>query len=110
MEVKGQLVGGDSLYCVGPGTELILSGLGVSAFPNIGLQLLLSFLLYACVFSLHVFLCITYVPGAPRRPEEDIRCPGTGVKDGCEQLCGCWGSNLGPLEEKPMVLTTKPSF
>lgn len=24
--------------------------------------------------------------------------------------CGCWDSNLGPLEEWPMLLTTEPSL
>jgi hypothetical protein len=27
--------------------------------------------------------------------EEKVRCPGTGVTDGCEPPCGCWESNLG---------------
>ena len=37
------------------------------------------------------------------RPEEAIRSPGTGVTDGCEQLCGCWDSNPNPLKKQPNV-------
>ena len=28
------------------------------------------------------------------RPAEGVRCPGTGVTDGCESACGSWTSNL----------------
>jgi hypothetical protein len=28
------------------------------------------------------------------RSEECMAFPGTGVKDGCEPLCGCWEPNL----------------
>jgi hypothetical protein len=45
----------------------------------------------------------------PQRLEEDIRGPGTGVVDGCELPCGCWESNLGLLEEQPVLLTTEPA-
>ena len=34
----------------------------------------------------------------------------TGVIDSCEPLCGCWESNLGLLEDQPVLLTTKPSL
>jgi hypothetical protein len=30
--------------------------------------------------------------------------PGTRVTDECEPQCGYWESNLGPLEEQPMLL------
>ena len=29
-----------------------------------------------------------------QRLEGGIGCPGTGVTDGCEPLCGCWEPNL----------------
>ncbi|CAO2630728.1 hypothetical protein LEMLEM_LOCUS20997, partial [Lemmus lemmus] len=35
----------------------------------------------------------------PRRPEEGIRSPGTGVTDGCDPPCWRWDSNLDPMEE-----------
>ena len=44
----------------------------------------------------------------PRRPEDDIRSPETGVIGGCKLLpYGCWELNLGPLEEQTVLLTTK---
>ena len=33
--------------------------------------------------------------------------PEIGVTDGCELPCGCWELNLSPLEEQPVLLTTK---
>lgn len=44
------------------------------------------------------------------RPEESIRSLRTGVTDGCELPRERWEPNLGFLEEKPVLLTTKPSF
>lgn len=54
------------------------------------------------VFHLYVY--------CPHRPENGIRCPGTGVTDGCEQLCGCWKSDLGLLEEHAILLTMESSL
>lgn len=42
------------------------------------------------------------------RPESGVRCPKTGVTDGCEPSCVCWESNLGPPEGRP-VLTAELS-
>jgi hypothetical protein len=39
------------------------------------------------------------------RPEESTGSPRTGVTDGCELPCGCWGLNLGPSQEQWMLLT-----
>ena len=33
---------------------------------------------------------------------------GAGVTDSGELLCGCWESNLDPLEEQPVFLTPEP--
>ena len=41
---------------------------------------------------------------------EDVRCPGTGVIDSCEQPCGCWELNPGPLEEHAVLTTTEPAL
>jgi hypothetical protein len=30
------------------------------------------------------------------------------ITDGCEPPCGCWKSNLGPLEEQSVLLTAEP--
>lgn len=32
-------------------------------------------------------------------PEEGIRSPITGVRDGCEPPCQCWDLNIGLLQE-----------
>jgi hypothetical protein len=37
-----------------------------------------------------------------------IAYPGTGVTDGCKQICGCWEANPGLLEDAYMFFTTKP--
>lgn len=43
--------------------------------------------------------CMSVHDVCPQKPEEGVRPHGTRVPDGCEQQCGCWGPNLGPLEE-----------
>ena len=65
--------------------------------------------IFVCVFCLNVRLCTMCVP-CPWSPEEGVKFLGTGVKDGCEPLCGCWEWDLGPLEEQPVLLTTEPSL
>lgn len=45
-------------------------------------------------------------PVFPQRPEKDIRCSRTEVIDICELQCGCWESNLDPLEERHFLITT----
>ena len=56
-----------------------------------------------CMSEYHLYIwCLC-------RSEEGIGFPGTGVADGCEPLCGCWESNLGPLEEQQVLLTTELS-
>lgn len=51
------------------------------------------------------YVCARY----PWRPEEGTGCPGTGVMDSCEPLCGCWESNPDPLQQQ-VLLTTEPSL
>lgn len=58
---------------------------------------------------LHVSLCAICVL-YPQGPEEVVECPRAGVIDHCEIKCGCWASNLRPLEERPMFLTAEPSL
>ena len=43
-------------------------------------------------------------------PEEGVGFPGTGVTDGCELLCRCGESNVTPLKEQQVLLTTEPSL
>lgn len=49
--------------------------------------------IYMCVF-----MCL-------QRPEKGVRSLGSGVTDGCEQPCGLWELNRGPLQEQAMLLT-----
>lgn len=46
----------------------------------------------------------------PQRPEEGIRSPRIGVRDGCEPTCRDWELNPGSLEQQPLFLNTEPSF
>jgi len=65
--------------------------------------LLLSKIIWLLVYVycvLPVCLCICLYP---QSPEEDIGFQRTGVTDGCELPCGCWGSSPGPLEEHLVV-------
>jgi hypothetical protein len=61
-------------------------------------------ILLACMFVCHICAwCL-------KRLEEGIKSPGTGVTDDCEPSCGYWESNLGPLEEQLVPLTTELSL
>lgn len=55
-------------------------------------------------------LCISSMPGAQKGQRNLIRFYGTGVTDGCEELCGSWKWNPGPLERQPVLLIIKPSL
>lgn len=44
------------------------------------------------------------------RSEGDIKSLGTEVTDGWELSCGLQESNLGPLEERPVLLPTETSL
>lgn len=45
----------------------------------------------------------------PKRPEAGVEYLGT--RDTVSQLpCGCWDSNLGPLEKHSVLLAADPSF
>lgn len=66
--------------------------------------LVLSYLISFYNFSNFYFMC-TDVLSACMSVSDD-----PGITDSCELPCGCWESNLGPLEEQSMLLTTEPSF
>ena len=58
--------------------------------------------LHACM---HVhYLCAWCL----QRPKESVRSLGTRVTDGCDPPNSCWELNLGPMEKKPVLLTTEP--
>lgn len=86
--------------------HMFISGAGECLSP---LHLYLDLVLISCtylfilisgalMFCLHV--CLSEGAGSSE----------TGVRDNCEVLCGCLELNLGPLEEKPVLLTTKESL
>jgi hypothetical protein len=39
--------------------------------------------------------------------EEGVGSPDTGATDGCEPTHGCWESNLDPMEEQSILITTE---
>jgi hypothetical protein len=45
-----------------------------------------------------------------RQTDRDVGFPGTGVMNDCEPLCGFWNLDLGPLEERQVLLITEPSL
>lgn len=66
--------------------------------------------MYACL--LYVYHVCVGAHGT-RRGYQSIRYSGTRVltlliTSGYKQQCGSWKFNLGPLQEKPLLLTTKP--
>jgi hypothetical protein len=60
--------------------------------------------MYVCMYvCMYVYaMCACLVPS-------EVRSPGSGIREGCEP-CGCWESNLGPLQEPWVLLTTEPSL
>ena len=59
---------------------------------------------------LEVCLCTLCKPNAPRRPQEGVQSPRTGIKDNCELSCEYWEPIPSALEEQPMVLTPESSL
>ena len=47
--------------------------------------------------------------GYPRRTDKGVKSLRTGVANACEP-CGCWESNLGSMQEWPMLVTAEPSL
>lgn len=46
----------------------------------------------------------------PLKSEEDTGSLVTEIRHGCGLPCGCWESNLGPLEEQPALLAAESSL
>ena len=44
------------------------------------------------------------------RPEVGVRSLGTGVRDGCEPLCGSYTMNPGSVEVQPVPFNTEASL
>ena len=45
-----------------------------------------------------------------QRPEKSVGSLGTEVIGSCELPCGCWDSNLGPLQQQPALLIEEPNL
>lgn len=71
--------------------------------------LLFLFYVYIWVFGLYIRPCTTCRPGA-QRPEDSVRPSRTGVIDNREPPYERWDSNLCPLEEQPVLFTTRSSL
>lgn len=62
------------------------------------------------LFVLSVCVSVDQVQAwCPMRPEEDARAPGAGVTASYGMQFKHRDSNLGPLKEPPVLLTTDPS-
>lgn len=58
---------------------------------------------------LHVYMYVHYVAACcPRKHKRMLRLLGDRVTDGYELLCGCWGLNLGPVQEPWVLSITEP--
>lgn len=81
----------------------------LSSAPCIFLNFYFIFIFMCISVCLCVCLYITYVQCLPR-PEEGIGSPGIGLTYCWEIPCGCWELDEGPLEEKPVLLTSETSL
>lgn len=61
-------------------------------------------ILHACMTVYQVCICCLM------RSEESMGFPRIGVTDGCKPQSGCRESNLVPLQEQPVLLTTALSL
>jgi hypothetical protein len=57
-----------------------------------------------------VCMYVHHVCTVPEETRRGVSSPGTGVTGSCELLCGCWGLNLGRLEEQTVLSITEPSL
>lgn len=60
---------------------------------------------YGC-FTACIFVHCRYA-WRQRNPEEGIRSPWIIVTNGCEIPCGYWKSNMGPLQEELVLLSSE---
>jgi hypothetical protein len=82
--------------------------------PSLGSLLSLPldvFYVYRCVACMYIkdTMCMS----SAFRGQKMVRAsdaPGTGVRDGCEPLCRCWGPNKGLQHEQQVLLPDEPSL
>jgi hypothetical protein len=56
------------------------------------------------IYIKHLFTYLLYEYESHQKKASDP------ITDNCESPCGCWELNWGPLEEQPVLLTTKTSL
>lgn len=61
---------------------------------------------YGC---LSISVCVPHMCPVPIKVRRRQQTPGIRVTDDYKSLCGCWDSNLVPLEEQSVFLITEPS-
>ena len=66
--------------------------------PSVGIQ-------GVCYYTLHVKCFACKCDWYPKRSEEAVDSPATGVMDGYEPSYGCQDLNLGPLKEQTLSLS-----
>jgi hypothetical protein len=49
-------------------------------------------------------MCVLQCVQCPQSPVDDVRFSGTVARDGCELPCDFWDSNMGPVQEQPVLL------
>jgi len=78
---------------------------------NATIQVFIYFYYFMCMDVLPAYVSVLYLlVWYPKRPEKAIEFPGTGIIDSCKTPCRGWKSNLGLLEEQPVLLTTGTFF
>lgn len=86
--------------------QLLLSGASLaslqSALRTAGFTWVRFTRVHVCLHACVCESCSCLVPKEARRGHQ---IPGTSVADSREPPCGFWGSNLGPLQAQPVLLT-----
>jgi hypothetical protein len=57
-----------------------------------------------------MYVCAPYTCLVPIEVRKESQVPGIEIRDGCELQCEFWGSNLGRLDEQPVLGVTEPSL
>lgn len=76
--------------------------IAVFFFSPLSVYLFNVYVCFACMCICAPLLCLV-----PVKPREDLRCPRTGIIDGCKLLCGLW-IKTGFWKEQPALLATQP--
>lgn len=66
---------------------------------------------FICIYGCFncTFVCVPHACQVPTEVRREGYSSWNRRTKGCDQPCGCWQSNQGPLEDQPVFLTAKPS-